>query len=420
MTTLAQYERARAVLAEATRIDQILPVMDEIEHVKLYARQISDQALLADASEFQMRAERRLGFVISEAKKAGHFPQHRPKAKNNGNSGEPLPVTLEDVGVSKRLSSTSQKRASISEQAFEATVDGMRARIAAGKARIIEAEMPNGARAIAPGRVEPDDSLDYFPTPPWATRALLNHVLPALGLSGQRLKSAWEPACGEGHIAEVLTEYADTVFATDIFNYGYGAIGDFLQKNSEIEADWIITNPPFGSKTEAFVLRAIELAAVGVAMFVRMQWLETKGRYERIFRTNPPTIIAFFAERVPLCKGEWKPDGDTLTAYVWLIWMKGCAPQAPFWIPPDCRDTLSLPDDADRFTSHPVVKAERLPPHDPETGEIIAGDQQQEPQPPNDRDEPSHGTTSHEPPEADDDLDIPAFLRRSAVTEAEI
>jgi hypothetical protein len=39
-------------------------------------------------------------------------------------------------------------------------------------------------------------------------------------------------------------------------------------------------------------------------MFVRLQWLETIGRYERIFRDTRRPSIAFFAERVPLCKGE--------------------------------------------------------------------------------------------------------------------
>lgn len=32
-------------------------------------------------------------------------------------------------------------------------------------------------------RREPPGALDYFPTPPWATRALFRHVLPAIGIS---------------------------------------------------------------------------------------------------------------------------------------------------------------------------------------------------------------------------------------------
>ena len=81
MTALAQYHAARAALAEATRVDQVLAIRDELEHVKLYAKEIQDRALLADACVFQLRAERRLGEIIVAAKKLGHFKQGRRKGE---------------------------------------------------------------------------------------------------------------------------------------------------------------------------------------------------------------------------------------------------------------------------------------------------------------------------------------------------
>lgn len=370
MTTLAQYNRARTALAEATSINEVLPILDEIEHVKLYAKQIADQDLLADASAFQMRAERRLGIVISAAKEAGHFREGRPK--KNCSDAEQFPAaTLEEVGVDRKLSARAQKAGGIAEQAFEAMVERKRDEIRSGRATPI-----NGARSIMGSRQEPDDSLDYFPTPPWATRALVESVLRHLGVTN--LESAFDPACGEGHIAEVLCEYVkpEYVFASDIFAYGYGKAGskyDYLNPlNIMSGPDWVITNPPFGDKTEMFVLRAIKDACVGTAMFVRLQWLESIGRYENIFRDFPPTLIAFFAERVNLCKGRWDPDGTTATAYIWLVWIKDAKPQAPFWIPPGQREALTRPDDAERFTAQPVIKrGAALPPHDRETGEIV-------------------------------------------------
>lgn len=221
----------------------------------------------------------------------------------------------------------------------------------------------NGARAVMASRQHPSGDLDYFPTPPWATRALMERVLPQLpdvdfGISEQ---SCWEPACGEGHIAEVLSEYFRQVIPSDVHNYGYHKTCDtldFLATNypPPPDRDWIITNPPFEEKGEQFVLRALDLANVGVAMFVRLQWLETTGRYERIFKDRPPTLIAFFAERVNLCKDRWDPEGTTATAYIWLVWIKDRSPQAPFWIPPGCREALTRDDDVARFTAHPVIR----------------------------------------------------------------
>ena len=42
--------------------------------------------------------------------------------------------------------------------------------------------VPSGRTAVMADRREPPDGLDYFATPPWATRVLFVHVLPALGV----------------------------------------------------------------------------------------------------------------------------------------------------------------------------------------------------------------------------------------------
>lgn len=276
--------------------------------------------------------------------------------------------------------------------------------------------LPNGHRAVMGSRIEPEDSLDFLPTPPWATRALMEQVFPAVGFRSDWAwnKSVWEPACGEGHIAEVLAEYFKVVSASDIHDYGYAVDTiDFLSDIQPPSHDWIITNPPFDDKAEKFAARALELAHVGVAIFVPLRWLETIGRYERLFSKQPPTLISFFAERVNLCKGRWDPEGSTATAYIWLVWVKGQKPRAPFWIPPGQREALTRPDDVARFTAHPVIKRESLPPHDPETGEILespAGGDCGRIEPAPDVTRPPPGAGSSINP---DDFEIPEFLRRA-------
>ena len=218
---------------------------------------------------------------------------------------------------------------------------------------------PHGSRAVAPSRREPDDSLDFFPTPPWATRALLQRVFPVLSIGTTHCRSVWEPACGEGHMSEVLREGFPHIYATDIHDYGtsyqdrlYDFLGDdYAPSVKPGRYDWIITNPPFGDNAAEFVLRALDYARYGVAMFVRSQWaVEGIGRYESLFRDRPPNLFCPFVERVNLCKGRWEPDGSTLTSYSWLVWCpSGAEYERVFRIPPGCREALTRPDDRERF-----------------------------------------------------------------------
>lgn len=205
--------------------------------------------------------------------------------------------------------------------------------------------------AVMARRVEPATSLDFFPTPPWATRALCHHVLPLLKIPPQLMfRTAKDPACGEGHMALALAESFDQVEAADIFRYGFGDVADFLHPDTvEAPVDWIISNPPFNLASD-FVLRALDVAEYGVAMLVRTAFLEGEGRFQKLFKRRPPSIIAQFSERVPMHRGRWVMNGKSATAYCWLVWHKH--PPHDFmatgprfvWIPKS-RIKLSRPDD---------------------------------------------------------------------------
>ena len=236
------------------------------------------------------------------------------------------------------------------------------------------ARKPKGAGAVmaahAPEVVQADDpqtalyrKLNYFPTPPWAARAggqLIQVLDPGRWL-------AWEPACGEGHAAFGLKDTGFRVFGTDIHDHGsewQERVVDFLTPEADgVEVpDWIITNPPFALAAE-FVEVGLRRARRGVAMLCRMSWLESAGRYPLFFGETPLTVLAPFAERVPMQLGSWDPKGSTATGYAWFIWMHrpvafvaserfmalgGSAPVI-IPIPPGTRDRLTRPDDARRF-----------------------------------------------------------------------
>src|SRR5579885_2563828 len=198
--------------------------------------------------------------------------------------------------------------------------------------------MQNTSHAVMAQRIEARDSPDDFPTPPWATRALIEHVL--TDRQSLATMSCLEPACGTGHMAKVLKEYFADVECSDAYSYGYGSVRDFLTHPFEVGSfDWVITNPPF-RLAEEFILRALPIARRGVAILARTVFLESVGRYERIFRDNPPSKFAQFTERVPIVKGCLDCKATTATGYAWFVWEKSrrSSPRL-IWIPP-CRRQL--------------------------------------------------------------------------------
>ena len=202
----------------------------------------------------------------------------------------------------------------------------------------------NRSSAVMQQRHEPHDSLDDYPTPPWATRALCEFLDGVGGVRGYG--TCREPAANRGHMVKPLAEYFASVEASDAHDYGVGfPVADYLFGPLPAMVDWTITHPPF-RLAEQFIERAIETSECGVAMIVRAAFLESIGRYERLFSVNPPAHILQFSERVVMHKGRLAPEGSTATAYAWLVWqpnMKPCGPHFR-WIAA-CRKRLERPSD---------------------------------------------------------------------------
>lgn len=200
------------------------------------------------------------------------------------------------------------------------------------------------------------ETLDDFPTPPWATRALMEHI--PLTFNDMRGSTALEPACGRGHMSRTLGEYFRHVGAFDIKDYGQRFdVRDFLTV-PPLRYDWLVTNPPF-KLAQDFIMRGLQEASTGVAIFVRTNFLEGQDRYREIYSQHKPTLVLQFSERVVLHEHELRdpdrlyemPDGtwkkpSTATSYCWLIWLvKNKPPQSKLdWIEP-CRLSLTKPFD---------------------------------------------------------------------------
>ncbi|MDE2583257.1 MAG: hypothetical protein KGL52_16590 [Rhodospirillales bacterium] len=153
----------------------------------------------------------------------------------------------------------------------------------------------------------PREARDFYATPPWVTEALLRHV----SLRGP----VWEPCCGDGAMARVLTAHGHQVVASDIADRGFGTPGvDFLAAGAVPGGcRAIVTNPPYGEGAGAqpghprsptamleFLRHALALTSSvqgQLALLVRLQWIAGQ-RAAAIMSTAPFAAVIALRERI--------------------------------------------------------------------------------------------------------------------------
>lgn len=156
---------------------------------------------------------------------------------------------------------------------------------------------------------------DFFPTPAWATHALIDNER----FSGD----IWESACGNGAMADVLETTGQEVVSSDLYDRGYGESGvDFL--TPKYRAANIITNPPYNA-AEGFVRSGLQAADRKFALLLRLAFLEGANRQRTIFTDAPPTRVWVFSERITFYPAGAVQKGTGTTAYAWFVWDKDAA-----------------------------------------------------------------------------------------------
>lgn len=201
----------------------------------------------------------------------------------------------------------------------------------------------NRSSAVMQQRSEPHDSLDDFPTPPWATRAVMNELL-IRGLIAAE-QTCREPCANRGFMVRPLEEFFSVVDASDVHDYGFGyRQDDYLFGPDWLEVDWTFMNPPF-RLAQQFIEKALRESRIGVAAIVRSAFLEGKERFSTLFDRDPPDLVFQHTERVPMVKGRCDPNVASATTYSWLIFLKhGDGDTRLRWIAP-CRERLERPGD---------------------------------------------------------------------------
>ncbi len=158
---------------------------------------------------------------------------------------------------------------------------------------------------------------DFYATDPIAIRLLLQEETFS--------KDVWECASGLDHLANELKANGYNVRTSDIVKRtDTTEVLDFLSDGvREWDGD-IITNPPYCNAFE-FVKKALSLVKDGskVAMFLRIQFLESKAR-KQFFIENPPKKIYVSSSRIPTAKdGDFDSLSSSVICYCWFVWQKG-------------------------------------------------------------------------------------------------
>ena len=159
------------------------------------------------------------------------------------------------------------------------------------------------------------DGPDFFPTPRWATFALVDN---------ERFDGdIWECACGDGAMSHVLEETGAPVYSSDLYVRGYGDPGiDFLDPPRH--SDNIVTNPPYNC-AEGFVRSGVSHARHKFALLLRLAFLEGANRARTIFAEIPPSRVWVFSERITFYPAGAERKGSGTTAYAWFVWDKDAA-----------------------------------------------------------------------------------------------
>lgn len=164
------------------------------------------------------------------------------------------------------------------------------------------------------GKQEKRRELDFYPTPAECTIALCEFLkdegAPLIDLT------CLEPACGEGHMSDVLEKYFRNVYSSDIRDTGYGQQLNYLNEPN-LAGDCLITNPPF-NESEAFIRKAISEGRSLVGMLLKSQYWHSAKRL-KLFNEHPPAYVLPLTWRADFLFNTRQP-GDKINPTMEVLW----------------------------------------------------------------------------------------------------
>jgi hypothetical protein len=142
--------------------------------------------------------------------------------------------------------------------------------------------------------------LDFYPTPPHATQALVERER----FTGLIL----EPACGDGAIVRVLHKRGYNVESADLLDGQ-----NFFERKKSVSN--IITNPPYRHSLD-FILHAKKIATCKIAMLLPVEFLHGGTRYDLFQdRCFPLKLVYVFASRL-----RFGSETHSTVGHAWYVW----------------------------------------------------------------------------------------------------
>lgn len=140
-----------------------------------------------------------------------------------------------------------------------------------------------------------------------------------------------EPSAGNGVLADRFLELTgNQMDMYDLVSRREDIIAkDFFEADYKDKYDVIITNPPYLKDTMKttcgladYINKALNEVKVGgsVIMFLKTLHLESRVRYEKIFKNNPPSKLYVFSDRISCYKNGDENYTQGAISYTIFLW----------------------------------------------------------------------------------------------------
>lgn len=155
MNMLAAYDDAMTALATALESKDVKVVkakLDDLELIRLRAKQVRDREMLLRAAKCQVLAERHLGVLLQDLTEVGLIAAQGGSKKRKTEGDAVSVATLKEIGIDPKLSMRAKAAAALDNQAFADVIAGIETRLASGKALLVDPISASAKEAEIAGR----------------------------------------------------------------------------------------------------------------------------------------------------------------------------------------------------------------------------------------------------------------------------